>query len=200
MQVAFKPLAVARHGKTGDEINGRDKELAFNEKLTPVGVTQSQLNRARQVVQAYDGRVWSTPQTVGIQIQAVNDAPHGLLFSGVLAIPEKRPGYVLGNLAVMDPDANEVFDYSVSDPRFEVVGNTLKVTDSAVIPYQAPGWIDLRFVARSRTNGDTIERPERIFIVKDPTPFHNDTTPRYDKAQAELSWERTVEFFNKYLG
>lgn len=129
------------------------------------------------VVQAYDGRGWSTPQTVGIQIQAVNDAPQGLLFSGVLAIPEKRPGYVLGNLAVMDPDANEVFDYSVSDPRFEVVGNTLKVTDSAVIPYQAPGWIDLRFLARSRTNGDTIERPERIFIVKDPTPFHNDSTP-----------------------
>ena len=30
--------------------------------------------------------------------------------------------------------------------------------------------------------------------------FHNDTTPRYDKAQAELSWERTVTFFKKHLG
>jgi len=30
--------------------------------------------------------------------------------------------------------------------------------------------------------------------------FHNDTTPRYDKAQAELSWERTVAFFKKNLG
>ena len=30
--------------------------------------------------------------------------------------------------------------------------------------------------------------------------FHNDTTPRYDKAQAELSWERTVAFFRKNLG
>ncbi len=29
--------------------------------------------------------------------------------------------------------------------------------------------------------------------------FHNDTTPRYDKAAAELSWQRTIEFFNKYL-
>ncbi|QRQ99845.1 dienelactone hydrolase family protein [Dyadobacter sandarakinus] len=25
--------------------------------------------------------------------------------------------------------------------------------------------------------------------------FHNDTTPRYDKAAAELAWKRTVEFF-----
>jgi len=29
--------------------------------------------------------------------------------------------------------------------------------------------------------------------------FHNDTTPRYDKAAATLAWDRTVEFFNKYL-
>jgi len=29
--------------------------------------------------------------------------------------------------------------------------------------------------------------------------FHNDTTPRYDKAAAELSWERTLAWFNKYL-
>lgn len=29
--------------------------------------------------------------------------------------------------------------------------------------------------------------------------FHNDTTPRYDKAAAELAWGRTVEFFSKKL-
>ena len=29
--------------------------------------------------------------------------------------------------------------------------------------------------------------------------FHNDTTPRYDKAAAELSWDRTLAWFNKYL-
>ncbi len=29
--------------------------------------------------------------------------------------------------------------------------------------------------------------------------FHNDTTPRYDEAAARLAWERTLEFFGKYL-
>ena len=29
--------------------------------------------------------------------------------------------------------------------------------------------------------------------------FHNDTTPRYDKAAATLAWDRTMEFFKKYL-
>ena len=29
--------------------------------------------------------------------------------------------------------------------------------------------------------------------------FHNDTTPRYDKAAAELAWKRTVDFFKEKL-
>ena len=29
--------------------------------------------------------------------------------------------------------------------------------------------------------------------------FHNDTTPRYDEAAAKLSWQRTLEFFNRTL-
>ena len=30
--------------------------------------------------------------------------------------------------------------------------------------------------------------------------FHNDSTPRYDEAAAELAWERTVAFFKENLG
>ncbi|HJU23051.1 MAG TPA: dienelactone hydrolase family protein [Casimicrobiaceae bacterium] len=29
--------------------------------------------------------------------------------------------------------------------------------------------------------------------------FHNDTTPRYDEAAANLAWSRTLAFFNRYL-
>ena len=29
--------------------------------------------------------------------------------------------------------------------------------------------------------------------------FHNDSTPRYDQAAAELAWQRTIDWFNKYL-
>jgi len=29
--------------------------------------------------------------------------------------------------------------------------------------------------------------------------FHNDTTPRYNEAQAKLAWQRTVDFFNSNL-
>ena len=29
--------------------------------------------------------------------------------------------------------------------------------------------------------------------------FHNDTTPRYDEPAAKLAWQRTLDFFDKYL-
>jgi carboxymethylenebutenolidase len=29
--------------------------------------------------------------------------------------------------------------------------------------------------------------------------FHNDSTPRYDEAMAELAWDRTIDWFNTYL-
>jgi len=30
--------------------------------------------------------------------------------------------------------------------------------------------------------------------------FHNNSTPRYDKAAAKLAWQRTMEFFHRHLG
>ncbi len=29
--------------------------------------------------------------------------------------------------------------------------------------------------------------------------FHNDSTPRYDEAAADLAWDRTIAFFNEHL-
>ncbi len=43
-------------------------------------------------------------------------------------------------------------------------------------------------------------RYEAFIYPKVNHGFHNDTTPRYDKAAAELSWERTLAFFRKQLG
>lgn len=29
--------------------------------------------------------------------------------------------------------------------------------------------------------------------------FHNDSTPRYDEQAAELAWQRTIAWFQRYL-
>lgn len=43
-------------------------------------------------------------------------------------------------------------------------------------------------------------RYEAFIYPKVNHGFHNDTTPRYGKAAAELSWERTLAFFRQQLG
>ncbi len=42
--------------------------------------------------------------------------------------------------------------------------------------------------------------PHESHIYKDANHgFHNDTTPRYDEAAAKQAWQRTLDWFNKYL-
>ena len=56
------------------------------------------------------------------------------------------------------------------------------------------GWPD--FEAALLANGKTYEG----YIYEGANHgFHNDSTPRYDEAKAELAWERTVDWFNTYL-
>jgi carboxymethylenebutenolidase len=44
------------------------------------------------------------------------------------------------------------------------------------------------------------KREYTVYIYPDVNHgFHNDTTPRYDKAAAELAWKRTVDFFKEKL-
>jgi carboxymethylenebutenolidase len=40
---------------------------------------------------------------------------------------------------------------------------------------------------------------ERFLYPGTQHGFHNDTTPRYDAAAAKLAWQRTIDFFNKYV-
>lgn len=52
------------------------------------------------------------------------------------------------------------------------------------------------YEAALRANGKTYE----VFFYENANHgFHNDSTPRYDEAMAELSWERTLAHFRTYL-
>lgn len=56
------------------------------------------------------------------------------------------------------------------------------------------GWPD--FETALQANGKTYEG--HIYAGANHG-FHNDSTPRYDEAKAELAWERTLGWFNTYL-
>ncbi len=114
---------------------------------------------------------------VTVHVEDRNDPPLGISFHGSGAIPEKVAPYVIGNVSVIDPDRSEVFNISVTDPRFEVVRNSVRVKPGSGIVYQDPGWVELTFVAVSQSTGDRLSRTERFQVIKDETPYHNEQNP-----------------------
>ena len=60
--------------------------------------------------------------------------------------------------------------------------------------------INAMWPAYEKALKDNKKTYEAHFYPKANHGFHNDTTPRYDKEQAELSWKRTIDFFKKHLG
>ncbi|MEP4885770.1 MAG: dienelactone hydrolase family protein, partial [Alphaproteobacteria bacterium] len=106
-------------------------------------------------------------------------------------------GGVCNALAVAYPELN------ASVPFY---GRQAKTADVAKI--QAPlllhyGELDTRinagwpeYEAALKSQGKTFEG--HIYAGANHG-FHNDSTPRYDEANADLAWSRTVDWFNKYL-
>jgi len=107
-------------------------------------------------------------------------------------------GSVANSMAVLLPDLAAAVPYYGSAPKAEDVPH---IKAPLLIHH---GELDTRLVqglpafeAALKAGGKSYE----AFLYPGANHgFHNDTTPRYDKEQAELSWERTVAFFRKNLG
>jgi carboxymethylenebutenolidase len=56
------------------------------------------------------------------------------------------------------------------------------------------GWPDYEAALKANGKAFTVH-----FYDNTNHGFHNDTTPRYDMAAAELAWSRTIDFFNANL-
>jgi carboxymethylenebutenolidase len=106
-------------------------------------------------------------------------------------------GSVCNQLAVRVPSLAASAPYYGGQPKAEDVP---KIQAPLLIHY---GGLDERvnagwpaYEAALKANG---KKYEEFVYAGANHGFHNDTTPRYDKAAAELSWQRTIDFFNKNL-
>jgi carboxymethylenebutenolidase len=106
-------------------------------------------------------------------------------------------GSVVNSMAVMLPDLAAGVPYYGSHPKAEDVPKI----KAPLLIHQAE--LDTRLVSglpayeeALKANGKTYEA---FVYPKTNHGFHNDTTPRYDKEAAELSWDRTLAFFRKHL-
>lgn len=119
----------------------------------------------------------SIERSITIKVSDQDDPPLDIVLSGSGQVPEKRPGYAIGNVSVIDQDVGERYLVTVSDNRFEVVNGIAKLKNGISLLYEEPGFVDLTFSAVSARTGFQIKRTGRLTIVKDPTPYHNDINP-----------------------
>jgi hypothetical protein len=71
-----------------------------------------------------------------ISVNDANDPPTEISISNV-TIPENEPGIGIGSLMTVDPNPGDTFTYTVSDGRFEVVGDLLKLKDGVSLDFDA---------------------------------------------------------------
>jgi Ca2+-binding RTX toxin-like protein len=93
-------------------------------------------------VVAMDGGGLAASKAVGLTVTNVNEAPTAITLSN-LSVAENAAGFVIGTLATVDPDVGNTHNYSVSDDRFEVVGNELRLKSGASLDHESSPTIDI---------------------------------------------------------
>ena len=89
-----------------------------------------------------------------VVINPGNDAPTGVSITNAI-VPENAPGATIGVLSTTDPDPGIDTDfaqhvYSVDDPRFEIVDDTLKLRDGVQLNFELEPSIDIQVTTTDR--------------------------------------------------
>ncbi len=114
-------------------------------------------------VTALDAGGLSKVQSLLIAVDNVNEAPTNLQISS-LTIAENAAGAVLGNVFVVDPDANDLFTFAVSDPRFLVVAGQLRLQSNVSLDFETEPNVPLTM--RVTDNGGlTITEPFTVQVT-----------------------------------
>lgn len=106
-------------------------------------------------------------------------------------------GWIANMMAVRIPDLSAAVPFYGTQPSAEDVP---KIKAPLLLHYAG---LDTRvnegaptYEAALKANG----KAYTIYVYPNVNHgFHNDTTPRYDKAAAQLAWQRTIEFFKEKL-
>jgi len=106
-------------------------------------------------------------------------------------------GGIANMMAVRIPDLAAAVPFYGSQPAVEDVP---KIKAPLLLHYAS---LDTRITAGWPTYEVALKannKKYQAFIYEGANHgFHNDTTPRYDKAAAELAWKRTIDFFKENL-
>ena len=106
-------------------------------------------------------------------------------------------GWISNMMAVRIPTLNASVPYYGSQPSAE---DTAKINAPLMLQYAG---LDKRVNAGWPKYEEALKANSKNYVAHMYPDvnhgFHNNTTPRYDKESADLSWQRSIEFFKKNL-
>src|SRR6185436_7906858 len=100
-------------------------------------------------VTATDSGGLQTQQTFAIKVGDVNEAQTALTWTGA-SVTENAAGAVAGTLSVADVDAGDAQRFTVSDSRFEVVNNQLKLKSGVSLDYEQGSSVNVTVTATDK--------------------------------------------------
>ena len=120
----------------GNELRLKDGVSLDHETAETIDVT----------VTATDQGGLESSQAFTINVDDVNEGPSGVSLSNT-TIDENDAGAVVGTVSAVDPDDGDSLTYTVSDDRFEIVGNELRLKDGVSLDHEAAETIDVTVTA-----------------------------------------------------
>ncbi len=165
-----------------------DGTIQWNQDASGIYIPAADSNGKDLVtIQAYDGRDWSMPQVLTIVVNPINDSPTRIASPDNLTVPELTEGLVLGLVSAIDQDANELYSWTVSDSRFEIVNGILKLANGKTLDFEKDSSVAL--IVRGRdslgqfeiektltiTVTDQDDEPTRLVLTESATIKENQT-------------------------
>jgi carboxymethylenebutenolidase len=106
-------------------------------------------------------------------------------------------GSIVNMLAVRFPDLGAAVPFYGGPPR---AADVAKIKAPLLMHFAATDdWVNTAWPAYEAALKANGVRYEAHIYPGTYHGFHNDSTPRYDGAAARLAWQRSIDFFNKYL-
>lgn len=112
--------------------------------------------------------------TITIEVQDMNDAPDDLWVDPASVMPH-QPGAYVGHIYVSDEDFYDDYVFSVSDPRFVVEGNTLRLRDGESVDRTASTTVPV-IVTATDADGNVLSKTITVEVIND-APFQNPNNP-----------------------
>ena len=132
----------------------------------------------------------SISQAITIGVRDVNEPPTGIVTPLNLSAPELTEGVVFGKISAIDPDSIDVYSWSVSDNRFEVVNGTLQLVSGRTLDFEAASSVALILRGRDSlglfeiedtltiTVTDQDDEPSLLLLTESATILENQTGQR----------------------